>query len=210
MPCRANRSNIQGSSGDGFAGRHPDFQVADRLYPMIEVGQTYLISRGQLKVAKLAIVAVCTWLFCILVHAQVANKKFSTLNNSYEITLTFETQLQLCADELATKPKVHYRFVPIGDIALRPKDSVVDIIGVVSNISAPTSLTSKAGKELIKRTLTLSDNSGKAIDCTLWGEKVWPSATRDAPCGLHHLCVLDAESTVFPSEDSRSCFPCYQ
>ena len=47
-------------------------ECADRLYSSFEVGQTYLISRGQLK---------------------MANKKFSSLNNNYEITLSFDTQV---------------------------------------------------------------------------------------------------------------------
>jgi replication factor A1 len=124
--------------------------VADRLYSTLDVGSTYIISRGQLK---------------------VANKKFSTLNNNYEITLTFETQIPLCADEPPSKPKVHYRFCPIGDITSRPKDAVVDVIGVVSNVSATQSLTTKAGKELVKRTMNVADDSGKSIELTLWGEK---------------------------------------
>ena len=115
----------------------------------LQVGNTYLIARGQLK---------------------VANKKFSTLNNPYEITLTYDTQIQLCADEPPSKPKTHYRFCTVADIASRPKDAVVDVIGVVSNVSAATSLTSqRTGKELIKRTLELADDSGKAIEITLWG-----------------------------------------
>lgn len=49
-------------------------EVADRFYPMIEVGKTYLIARGQLK---------------------MANKKFSTLNNQYEMTLGYESNIQV-------------------------------------------------------------------------------------------------------------------
>ena len=93
---------------------------------------------------------------------QIANKKFNQLNNPYEITFTYDTQLQLCADEPVSKPKVHFRFCNIADIANRPANSVVDIIGVVSNVSACTSLTSqKTGRELQKRTLNVSDDSGK-------------------------------------------------
>ena len=123
-------------------------EVAEQLYSCMEVGQTYLISRGQLK---------------------IANKKYASLNNNYEITFTFDTQVQLCADEPISKPKVHYRFCPIGEMANRPKDALVDVIGVVSNVSAATSLTTKAGKELTKRTMQVADDSGKAIEITLWG-----------------------------------------
>ena len=123
-------------------------EVADRLYPSIGVGKTYLISRGQLK---------------------VANKKFSTLNNSYEITLTYDTQLQVCADEPDSKPKIHYRFVQISDMESRPANAIVDVLGVVTNVSGCTSITTKLGKELAKRTMVVSDDSGKAIELTLWG-----------------------------------------
>jgi replication factor A1 len=123
-------------------------EVADRLYPLVEVGKTYLISRGQLK---------------------VANKKFSTLNNSYEITLSYESQLQLCVDEPDVKPKMHYRFVQIADIESRPVNAIVDILGVVSNVSAATSITTKTGRELAKRTMAVADDSGKQIELTLWG-----------------------------------------
>ena len=65
----------------------------------------------------------------------MANKKFATLNNNYEITFNFDTQLQLCADEPPTKPKVHYRFCAISDLGSRPKDAIVDVIGVVRSVS---------------------------------------------------------------------------
>ena len=124
-------------------------EVAERLYPMVEAGNTYLIARGQLK---------------------VANKKFNSLNNSYEVTLSYDTQLQLCADEPASRPKTHYRFCSIGDIANRPKDATVDVIGVVSQVSATQTMTSqRTGKELVKRTMVLADDSGKSIELTLWG-----------------------------------------
>ena len=126
----------------------PPFQVADRLYQVMEVGQTYLIARGQLK---------------------MANKKFAALNNNYEITFNFDTQVQLCADEPISKPKVHYRFTPIDLMTKRPKDANVDVIGVVSNVSACTSLTTKAGKELTKRTMQVADDTNRAIEITLWG-----------------------------------------
>ena len=123
-------------------------EVADRLYNSVEVGQTYLLSRGQLK---------------------MANKKFATLNNDYEITLTYDTQIQLCEEAAAAKPKTHYRFVSVADIGSRPKDALVDVLGVVTDVSAATSLTTKAGKELTKRTLKIADDSKRSIEVTLWG-----------------------------------------
>ena len=125
-------------------------EVANRLHKTLEVGSTYLFARGQLK---------------------VANKKFNPLNNPYEISFSFDTQIQLCAEaEALAKPKVHYRFCAIGDIANRPPNAIIDVIGVVNSVSACTSLTSqKTGRELTKRTMVLADDSGKSIELTLWG-----------------------------------------
>ena len=64
---------------------------------------------------------------------------------------------------------MHYRFVSIADVGSRAVNAVVDVMGVVSSITPVTSLTSKAGKELTKRTLTVADDSGKSIELTLWG-----------------------------------------
>lgn len=67
-------------------------------------------------------------------------------------------------------PTVRYNFLPIASIAQKPEHSNVDVIGVVHDISQVTRLTSKAGRELTKRTMTLSDDSGAAIELTLWGK----------------------------------------
>ncbi len=147
-------------------------EVAERLHPAIEVGKTYLISCGQLK---------------------VANKKWSTLNNNYEISLGYETQVQLCADEPEAAIKVHYRFVTIGDVAARPVNSTVDVIGIVHGVQPVTSLTSKAGKELTKRVLSVADDSGKAIEVTLWGNAAsnFPDDAEGKPCAFKGMRVTE-------------------
>lgn len=122
-------------------------EIAERFYPMIEVGKVYLIAKGQLK---------------------MANKKFSTLNNQYEMTLGYETQIQPCNEEISAR--IHYNFIPVSEIEARSVNATVDIIGVVDNIASVTRLTSsKTGKEMIKRTMQLSDDSGKGVELTLWG-----------------------------------------
>lgn len=124
-------------------------ESVDRYYPIIEVGKVYLFCRGQLK---------------------IANKKFSAVNNQYEINLDGQTQIQLCEDEPASKMKVHYRFVKIADISAKVAQAMVDVIGIATTINPISRLMStKLGRELIKRTLVLADESGKSIEVTLWG-----------------------------------------
>ena len=116
-------------------------EAADKFHPLIEVGKVYLIARGQLK---------------------MANKQFSTLNNAYEISLGFDSQIEVCEDAVLM-PKIHYNFVTVADIESKVLNATVDVIGVVDNISSLTQLTSKAGKELTKRTMNVADDSGKSI-----------------------------------------------
>lgn len=114
---------------------------------MTEVGKVYFISRGQVK---------------------IANKKFSTLNNQYEMSLNFDSHIELCDDQAVALPMVRYNFTKIADVAARPTNAIVDIVGVASEIAPVARLTSKAGKELVKRTFTVADDSGAAIEVTLW------------------------------------------
>eukprot|EP00320_Phaeocystis_rex_P019017 CAMPEP_0119076388 /NCGR_PEP_ID=MMETSP1178-20130426/86431_1 /TAXON_ID=33656 /ORGANISM="unid sp, Strain CCMP2000" /LENGTH=632 /DNA_ID=CAMNT_0007058665 /DNA_START=36 /DNA_END=1934 /DNA_ORIENTATION=+ len=123
-------------------------EAAERFYDLIEPGKVYLISKGQLR---------------------MANKKFSSLNSQYEMSLTYDSIVQLCADEPASVPKIRYTFVPLGEVAEKPTNANVDVIGVVSDVSGAMKITSKAGREVVKRTAKLADDSGVSIEITLWG-----------------------------------------
>lgn len=63
----------------------------------------YYISKGQLK---------------------PANKQYSNIPNDYEMTLTNETTIQECTEDTEV-PTVKYDFIPISDIAEKPKDTIV-------------------------------------------------------------------------------------
>lgn len=48
--------------------------------------------------------------------------------------------------------------------------TLVDAIGVVTETGPVTSITSKQGKELRKRNITIADTSTRAVELTLWGQ----------------------------------------
>lgn len=121
----------------------------DKFYDMLEVDKVYYISKCQLK---------------------AANKQYSKLRNDYEMTLSNETVIQECTD-ISQIPTIKYNFVPINDIASMEAGSFVDVIAIVKETSDLTNLTSKAGRELTKREVTLMDQSEAAITLTLWGEE---------------------------------------
>ena len=123
-------------------------EAAERFFELINPGSVYLISKGQLR---------------------VANKKFCSLNCQYEMSLSYDSIVQLCADEPASLPKIRYSLVPLAEIADKVTNSNVDVIGVVSDVSGAQKIVSKAGRELTKRTAKIADDSGMSIEITMWG-----------------------------------------
>lgn len=121
----------------------------DKFYDMIEVNKVYLITRGVVK---------------------TANKKFSNLNNDYELTFNGETQILPCHDfDDAKMPAMKFNFVPLNAVKDMDVDSMVDVIGVCQHASDVMSITAKTTKkELRKRDITLVDQSLCSLNVTLW------------------------------------------
>lgn len=70
-----------------------------------------------------------------------------------------------CSDNVtAFTPTYHYDFTRIADIANKPEHATVDIIGVATAVGPLTEVTSKKGTQLVKRVLTVSDDSNAAIE----------------------------------------------
>ncbi len=66
---------------------------------------------------------------------------------------------------------VDYKFVAIKDLESKEPNAIVDVCAVVKDFGSVNAFTSKAGKELIKRELTLVDMSALTVSCTMWGER---------------------------------------
>ena len=97
-----------------------------------------------------------------------ANKQYSKLNNEYELTFKDNGMMEL-AEDIGDIPTVSYNFVAISDLTGCAKDSNVDVIGVVKVAGETANITTKAGKELTKREITLVDKSNTQVTLTLWG-----------------------------------------
>ena len=100
-----------------------------------------------------------------------ANKQYSTLNNEYEMTFRDTTEVIPCKDaEGGNIPTISYEFVKIADMSSVPKDSVIDVLAVVKNTADCVTITSqRTGKEIIKRDLTIIDQSATEVNLTIWG-----------------------------------------
>ncbi|KAH0947912.1 hypothetical protein HN011_011695 [Eciton burchellii] len=123
----------------------------DKFFDMIEAGNVYYISR------------------CIL---KAARKEFSTLKNNYEMTMTNDTEIVPCHENNDDIPTLQFDFCPISQVENKEKNDMIDVLGVVTTSSDVQHIVQRTtGKELIKRDVSIVDDSGTMVTVTLWGKQ---------------------------------------
>ena len=123
-------------------------EAVDKYYEQIHVGHVYLMSGGRVK---------------------LADKKFSA-GREYEINFDEKASISQCDDDVRIK-SVMYNIVSINDLTGLPEKSNVDVMGVIKSVNDVMEIQSKlTNKTLLKRDISMFDDSGMAVDCTLWGE----------------------------------------
>jgi len=122
----------------------------DKFFDLIEVNKVYFITRGTIK---------------------TANKKFTNLNNDYELTLSGESQVFPCYDfDESQLPAVQFNFTQLNKVKDLEVDKLIDVIGVCQTAGDVVSLIAKTTqKEMKKRDVTLVDQSMSSVVVTLWG-----------------------------------------
>ncbi|XP_023618575.1 replication protein A 70 kDa DNA-binding subunit isoform X5 [Myotis lucifugus] len=124
-------------------------EQVDKFFPLLDVNKVYYFTKGTLK---------------------IANKQFSAVKNDYEMTFNNETSVMPCEDG-HNLPTVQFDFTKIDDLESKPKDSLIDIIGICKSYEDAIKITVKSNnREVSKRNIYLMDMSGKVVSATLWGE----------------------------------------
>merc|ERR1719491_1446795 len=114
-------------------------EAADKFFGIIEKDCVYLISRGQVRLAR---------------------KGFSHITNDYSITLNADSECVAVHDTDSAIMGQKYKFTPIGNIEQIAPKAFVDVIGVVVDVGAITTLMSqRTQKEMKKRELKVADSS---------------------------------------------------
>ncbi|CEG40987.1 replication protein a 70 kda dna-binding [Plasmopara halstedii] len=121
----------------------------DKFYEMLRPGCIFYFAGGKVK---------------------MANRRFSSMDNDYEVTFDQHSEISP-APEDGQISQMHYSFKKIADIESIPSDSSVDVVAVVRDVGPVTEITSKAGKQLFKRDISLVDDSNAEIKCTMWNER---------------------------------------
>ena len=123
-------------------------EIADRVFSEIEENKVYEIRGGQVK---------------------INDKKFSSLKSEYRIILDMNAQVVEANDNGAIKD-IHFDFIPIDQIGQLPVNSLIDVIGYVSEISEKSNIKTKNGEMIIRR-MKVADSSETQIDVSLWREQ---------------------------------------
>ena len=126
-------------------------EVAESCFEEIKLNHVYVVGNG---------------------HLRVAHSKFNRSTSFYQMHLTEKSVVREVADDgsiVAPKPK----FVKIRDLLRTRANSFVDVLGVVEDISAVTQVYLRStGKEVMRRTITILDDSKASVSLCLWGKKV--------------------------------------
>ncbi|KEH32027.1 putative replication factor A protein [Medicago truncatula] len=144
--------NVELTDEDGTQIQATMFNDAARkFYDKFAMGKVYYISKGSLK---------------------VANKNFKTVVNDYEMTLNENSEVEEVANEAAFVPETKFNFVPIDQLGpYVNKSELVDLVGVVKNVSSTMSIRRKSNNETVpKRDITIADETKKTVVVSLWGD----------------------------------------
>jgi replication factor A1 len=157
--------------------------VAEQIYPKIDLDKVYMITKGALK---------------------QANKRFNPLNHEYELSLDSGSIIQPCEDD-NTIPGVNFKFCQISDIASMANNNILDVIGVVTFISPATVVRKKNGTETVKCNLQLKDLSGCSVELTLWGSFVNSEGKQlQSMCELGQSPILAIKSCMVNEFNGKS------
>ncbi|CAN6717665.1 unnamed protein product [Malus baccata var. baccata] len=144
--------NVELTDEDGTQIQATMFnEAAKKFFEKFELGKVYYISKGSLR---------------------VANKQFKTVQNDYEMTLNESSEVEEASNEAAFVPETKFNFVPVDMLGPHVNGKeLVDVIGVVQNVSPTMSIRRKIDNESIpKRDITIADDTKKTVVVALWGE----------------------------------------
>lgn len=120
----------------------------DKYYEMVELNKVYFIRKATLK---------------------TADKRYSSVNNDYEMTFNSDTEMIPCNDD-TDLPSLNFNFIPINKMESHQAQSMIDVVGVVKSAADLSTVTSKTtSKEIKKRDIQLVDQTEALIRLTLWG-----------------------------------------
>ncbi|EDO08074.1 Replication factor-A C terminal domain family protein [Babesia bovis T2Bo] len=157
-------------------------KAATKWDEVLEKGKVYLFSKG---------------------NVELSNKKFNTTPHKYEITCHQDSQIDPVDDEGDIKMQRDHKLLTLRDIKSMPQvtQAPVDLLCIANTVHPAVNITTRAGKELPKRILSIVDNTGYEMDLVLWGDH----ANMDGIEQMEGKAIIATKLAVKEWQGSRSC-----
>jgi len=123
--------------------------AADGNFERLQLGKCYTLSRGS---------------------ARIANQQYNACHHRYELVFDKAAQIEE-AEEDEQIESVKLFPVDLRSVQTRALPCTIDICGVVASAGPAVSFTSKEGRDLVKREVTVADDSGASLAVAIWGER---------------------------------------
>lgn len=124
-------------------------EAVDTFFDKLQKGKCYTLSNGSVR---------------------IANRQFNQCNHRYELAFDKIGRIEECQDVAQIESFV-LKLVDLRTVQSRPLPFFVDLCGVITSAAPLLSFTSRDGKELVKRELTIADSTATSMDITLWGDR---------------------------------------
>jgi len=122
--------------------------MVDELFEKLQETRVYFVSKARVNLAK---------------------KKFSTIQNDYELSLDRGTEIEECHD--GEYPEIRYNFVDLLGLRDLQKDAVCDVLVVVKEVGDLAEIMTRNNKMTQKRDLVVVDQTKYSTRLTLWGKQ---------------------------------------
>lgn len=145
--------DVTDSAGDVIRAKFWS-DAAEKWHGALEKGKVYCFSRGRVN---------------------VANKRFSTLNNNYEISFSADADIKPAEDDGSIHAQRSLCAMPLRNIfnSTRECPFPTDVLAVVTEVQPVSSVTARSsGEELKRRVLRVRDKSQMEMEISLWGAQV--------------------------------------
>jgi len=123
--------------------------AADAFYEKLQVGKCFTLSKGSVK---------------------IANRQYNSCKHRYELVFDKLAQVEEVQDD-AKIQTVSLNVENLRSVKDKQLPASVDVCGIITSFNETIAFTSKDGKSLVKRVLTIADDSAVSMQVTIWGDR---------------------------------------
>jgi len=124
-------------------------QAADKFFDMLDKGKCFTFSRGSIR---------------------VANKQYNPTSHRYELSFDKDAVVEPSSDDAAIEV-IKFNFATFRSLQTRTLPTTVDLCGVITSFKPMMTVNSKEGQELVKREITIADDTATSITVCLWADR---------------------------------------